>query len=47
MKPYIFLMNKVLLKEEIHPTQVGVAKFDTTREPDTTRHEISRLWVEA
>ena len=26
---------------------IGVAKFDTTREPDTTRHEISRLWVEA
>ena len=22
---------------------LGVAKFDTTREPDTTRHEISRL----
>ena len=26
---------------------LGVAKFDTTRELDTTRHEISRLWVEA
>ena len=24
MKPYIFLMNKVLLKEEIHPTQVNL-----------------------
>ena len=28
-------------------SKLGVAKFDTTREPDTTRHEISRLWVEA
>ena len=28
-------------------SELGVAKFDTTREPDTTRHEISRLWVEA
>ena len=26
---------------------VGVAKFDMTREPDTTRHEINRLWVKA
>ena len=26
---------------------LGVAKFDTTREPDTTRYEISRLWVKA
>ena len=25
---------------------LGVAKSDTTREPDTTRHKISRLWVE-
>ena len=25
--------------------QVRVAKLDTAREPDTTRHEISRLWV--
>ena len=24
MKPYIFLMNKVLLKEEIRPTQVNL-----------------------
>ena len=24
---------------------VGVAKLDTTCKPNTTRHEISRLWV--
>ena len=24
MKPYIFLMNKVLLKEEIYPTEVNL-----------------------
>ena len=26
---------------------VGVAKLDTTCEPDTTQYEISRLWVKA
>ena len=28
------------------PMWVGVAKLDTTRKLDRTRHEISRLWVE-
>ena len=27
--------------------QLGVAKLDMSCEPDTTQHEISRLWVEA
>ena len=26
---------------------IRVAKLDTTREPDTTWHEINMLWVEA
>ena len=26
---------------------IGVAKLDTTCEPNMTRHEISRLWVKA
>lgn len=26
--------------------EIGVAKLDTARELDTTRHEINRLWVE-
>ena len=34
-------------RERERNAKLGVAKFDTTREPDTTRHEISRLWVEA
>ena len=37
----------IQLKRKREEMEVGVAKFDTTREPDTTRHEISRLWVEA
>ena len=40
----MLMMENTLNKKQI---QLGVAKFDTTREPDTTRHEISRLWVEA
>ena len=44
--------TKALKKKMKHTLDIelkflGVAKFDTTREPDTTRHEISRLWVEA
>ena len=42
-------MNRVFYlpfkyKKQVHT--VGVAKFDTIREPDTTNPFINRLWVE-
>ena len=41
------IVDVKIIKLTKRECNLGVAKFDTTREPDTTRHEISRLWVEA
>ena len=43
---YIYIEREREGEREIR-IQVRVAKLDMAREPNMTRHEISRLWVEA
>ena len=43
----LFLYEKMPVPALLKVLELGLAKFDTTREPDTTRHEISKLWVKA